>query len=109
MHEAEIWAALYFRFTAFPWDHIVYTTIAFATGLNYASRISDWERAVAGKAVPGGSRLLHYFSPELTFAWPDRKDIELVIRIHHRSGAYGFVSRVDSGAQYTTVGLRWRF
>jgi hypothetical protein len=105
-HEAEIWAALYFRFTAFPWNHIVYTTAAVSTGLNYASGISDWERFIAGKAAP--QRLLHYFSPELTFALPEHKNVELVLRLHHRSGVYGLISRI-AGAQYATAGVRWRF
>jgi hypothetical protein len=109
MDEAEVWAALYVRFTDFPWNHIVYTTMAVATGLNYASGISDWERQTSVRGGGSPNHLMHYFSPEITFASPKRKDLELVIRMHHRSGLYGVLNNAGSGAQYITAGVRWRF
>ncbi|MBV8792265.1 MAG: hypothetical protein JO237_09445 [Pseudolabrys sp.] len=86
-HEGEVWEAFYVRFTGFPWNHLLYTTFALSTGLSYATGISDFEK-VAGKLdPPGGTHVLHYFSPELTFALPERRDRELVFRLQHRSGA----------------------
>jgi hypothetical protein len=105
--ETEVWAAVFFRYRGFPWDDVVLTTAAISTGLNYASGVSEVEdeRARDGS----GSRLMHYFSPEITLALPDRPDVELLFRIHHRSGVYGLVSDAWGGAQYATVGLRVRF
>jgi hypothetical protein len=105
--EAEVWAALYLRWTAFPWNHVVKTTVAISTGLNMASGISPVE--VRRGEVDRGERVLHYFSPELTFAHPRKDDMELVFRIHHRSGGYGVISDVTGGAQYGTLGLRYHF
>ncbi|TNM62909.1 hypothetical protein [Aliirhizobium smilacinae] len=107
MHESETWAALFLRYRDFPWNDYLYTTVAVSTGLNYASGISDEERARAGN--DRGDRILHYLAPEITFASPQDKSKELVIRLHHRSGAYGLVSDADGGIQYLTVGLRFRF
>ena len=52
---------------------------------------------------------MHYFAPELTFAMPSHPNVELVFRMHHRSGIFGLVSDAWGGAQYATVGLRIRF
>jgi hypothetical protein len=44
--------------------------------------------------------LLHYFSPELTFADPDNKDFEIVTRLHHRSGIFGLFGGVAGGRPF---------
>jgi len=85
----------------------VLTTFALSTGLNWASEVTDIE---AERAHDGqGSQLMHYFAPELTFAAPSNPNLELVLRMHHRSGVFGLVSDAWGGAQYATVGLRVRF
>jgi hypothetical protein len=103
----EIWGAFFFRYRGFPWDRYVVTTAAISTGFNWASDITDKEvdRAKDGK----GSQLMHFFSPEITFAAPRYPQYELLFRFHHRSGIFGLVSDAWGGAQYGTVGLRWRF
>src|SRR5687767_983324 len=37
LDETEVWGALYLRYTAFPWNGILRTTVALNTGLNYAT------------------------------------------------------------------------
>lgn len=103
MREEEGWLALYGRWTNFPWNKFLYTTLAVSSGPNYASGISDFERRT------NGTRLQNFFSPELTFALPEHKERQLVIRLHHRSGAYGVVSNAGSGATYISAGIRWWF
>lgn len=100
MRETEGWAAIYGRWTNFPWNKIIYTTLAVSSGPNYATGVSDFERR------NDGTRLQNFFSPELTFALPDQRDKQLVIRLHHRSGAYGVVSNAGSGATYISGGFR---
>lgn len=109
MDEGEFWGAMYVRYTAFPWNRFVYTTLGLSTGLNYATGVSDFENQVSERNPPQGTRLQHYFAPELTFALPDHKESQLVVRLHHRSGAYGVVSPAMSGASYITVGIRQWF
>jgi hypothetical protein len=113
MSETEVWAALFLRWTWFPWHAYLRTTIAISSGLNYASGVPELERMRDSNRR--GSRLLHYFSPEMTFALPQDPQWELVARLHHRSGMrilFGDVALfngVDGGAHFMTLGLRWRF
>ncbi len=114
MDQTEIWAAIFFRWTKFPWNDVIYTTVAASTGLNYAFGLSDIERKRANNNNEG-SRLLHFFSPEITFAMPENKDLEVLFRFHHRSGGKevfcgtGVFNCASGGAHYATVGLRYRF
>jgi hypothetical protein len=103
----ELWGAFYFRYAGFPWDRYVVTTAGLSTGLNWASEVTDVEQDRAENEE--GSQLMHFFSPEITFAAPSRPDVELVLRFHHRSGVFGLVSDAWGGAQYASVGLRLRF
>ena len=105
--ETEVWAALFFRYRGFPWDDVIVTSVAASTGLNYASDVSEVEQDRANDGQ--GSQLMHFFSPEVTFALPSHPGTELVFRMHHRSGVFGLVSDAWGGAQYATVGLRIRF
>lgn len=105
--ETEFWAALYVRYRGFPWDGFVTTSIALSTGLNWATGVSEVEQDRARDGE--GSRLMHYFAPEVTFALPSHPDVELLFRVHHRSGVFGLVSDAWGGAQYGTVGFRVRF
>lgn len=107
LEEAEIWGALYARYSHFPWSSIVRTSIGVSTGLNYATGVAQAEN----ERTPDGSgdRLLHYLAPEITFSLPKHPETELVFRFHHRSGAMGFVSETKGGIQYATVGVRRRF
>ena len=103
----ELWGALYFRYHGFPWDRYILTTAALSTGMNWASEVTGVERDRARDEE--GSQWMHFFSPELTFAMPDNPNTELLLRFHHRSGVFGLVSDAWGGAQYATVGLRFRF
>ena len=103
----EVWGALYFRYSRFPWDRYLVTTAALSTGLNWASEVTEVEKERAKDGE--GSNLMHFFSPEVTFAAPSRPNVELVLRFHHRSGVFGLVSDAWGGAQYASVGVRVRF
>lgn len=113
MDETEVWGAVFFRWTHFPWNTFVKTSVAASTGLNYATGISALERARDRNA--NGSRLLHFFSPEITLAHPDFPNTELVLRLHHRSGGGRVIGHIDmfngvaSGAHHASIGLRVRF
>jgi len=118
LHETEVWGAAYLRWKYFPWNNYLRTTVAVSTGVNYASSLPDYEIVNSGNGR--GSKALHYFSPEITFALSSNPDTELVIRNHHRSGGaewwgaehpiYGTLFRnTYGGVQYLSVGLRQRF
>lgn len=105
--EQEFWVAPYLRYDGFFWNKYLYTSIGINTGLNFATGVSDVERA-RGRTL-GGNNLLHFLSPEITFALPQRRDIQATVRLHHRSGAFGVISDTRGGAQYLTFGIRKSF
>lgn len=104
--QGEFWGSLYFRYDGLPWNDTIYTTLALNTGLSILTESSDFER---DRSDGDSSLVLHNFSPEITFADPDYKDIELVVRLHHRSGIFGTIDGVYSGSTFVATGLRFRF
>jgi hypothetical protein len=113
MRETEIWTALYLRWTWFPWNQVMRTTVAVSTGLNLATGTPATERERDSNGR--GSKLLHFFSPEITFGLPSHPEWDLVARIHHRSGArilFGDIALfngVGGGVHFATLGIRYRF
>ncbi len=103
----QVWGALYARWHNFPWNETIRTSVAVSTGLNYTIKRMDYE---ARSAAPDPNRkLLHYFSPEVTFALPSHPDTELVFRMHHRSSVYGLFDCRRCGSDTPTLGIRHRF
>jgi hypothetical protein len=105
---AESWAALYLRFDGFPWRDRLYTSICVSTGLSVVSRLPREETGPPWARKPNRSHLLHYFSPEIAIALPHRRQHELVLRVHHRSGVYGAFNGVRGGSDVIAIGYRHR-
>ena len=103
----EAWTALYLRYDGLPWNDTVYTTIGVNTGVSLLTNLSDFERWRDEKGR--SSVFLHYLGPEFTFANPENKDLELVLRLHHRSGVFGLFDGVVSGSTFLSAGVRVRF
>jgi len=111
----EGWGAIYFRWLWFPWNDWVRTSIAASTGLSYTPTIDQVERIRVNNGGRG-SRLLHFLSPEITFGLPQKPDLDLFIRYHHRSGGRNYVigksaifNDAASGAQYLVGGVRFTY
>jgi hypothetical protein len=103
----ELWTGLYVRYDGFFWNDKVFTTLAVNTGLSLLSQTSEFER---GRDSNGkNERLLHYMGPEITFADPENKNLELIVRYHHRSGVFGLFDGVVSGSTFLSSGVRIRF
>ena len=77
------------------------------TGVSYLTEISAFERSRDAKN--DAAHLLHYMGPEITFANPDNKNLEFLVRYHHRSGVFGLFDGVVSGSTFITGGVRFRF
>jgi hypothetical protein len=103
----EAWTALYLRYDNLPWNDTVYTTIGVNTGVSLLTNLSDFERWRDKKGR--SSVFLHYLGPEFTFADPENKDLEFVLRLHHRSGVFGLFDGVVSGSTFLSAGIRVRF
>jgi hypothetical protein len=102
----ELWGAIFLRFDGFPWNDTIYTTIAANTGVSYITEKSEFE---SGRSDGQSSQLLHYLAPEITFADPDNKNVEWLVKYHHRSGVFGIFDGVTGGSTFITTGIRMRF
>jgi len=104
---AQVWGAAYFRYDDFPWNHFIHTSMAVSVGLNLISEKTAFENDETkdGDTV----KILHYFSPEITFSLPDKLEHEVVVRLHHRSGANGVFGCGGCGSNFVTLGYRYRF
>jgi hypothetical protein len=80
--------------------------VAINTGLSILSETSEFERE---RADGQSSLVLHYLAPEITFASPDNKNLELVLQLHHRSGIFGLIDDVSGGSTFISTGIRMRF
>lgn len=99
------------RWRGTPWDDWLPTSFAVGSGLSLPSETPALERA----RRPGDStRLLHYLFGEIAFALPDsrdrdRPDWEILLRYHHRSGAFGTFGGVSEASTVFALGLRRNF
>ena len=94
------------RWNRFYWDSTIDTSAAIGLGLSYASEIPAFE--VEEHDV--SNRLLAYILVELAFSLPEYPEWALVIRIHHRSSAYGtFEGDIEGASNALGVGIKYRF
>lgn len=105
----EFWAVAYLRYDGFPWSNYVFTTLGLSFGPDFVTRLPQVERGTDAYPEQNQSRVLNFFSPELTFALPDYPQYELALRYMHRSGIFGTYNGVWEGANSFTVGFRYRF
>jgi hypothetical protein len=102
----EAYAALGLRWTYFPWNRHLRTTFAvYPIGPSYVADLSASEVAKDGRSA----NWLNYFALELTLAAPDLPQLEVLFRLHHRSGAFGAINGSTNGADFLSVGARYRF
>ena len=94
-----------FRFANWPWNHYVSTSFAIAEGVSYVTAIPTLEK----KDNDDTKRLLNYLMLEATLASPRYPRLEFVIRIHHRSGAYGLYRAGNTGSNDIGLGMRYLF
>ncbi len=102
----ELNASFNLRWHNFPWDNIVNTSIAYGLGPSYANRRPPVEESSRRKPA----HVLIFMPVEITLAPPKQYNLpwEFLVRVHHRSGAFGVVSNAK-GSNFITTGLRYRF
>lgn len=102
----EAYAALALRWTEFPWNRHLRTTFAvYPIGPSYVADLSPSEVSKDGRSA----NWLNYFALELTLAAPSLPQLEMLFRLHHRSGAFGLINGSTNGADFLSVGARFRF
>jgi len=100
-------ALMIHRWLEFPWDRYLKTTFAMGAGLSYATRVPPLE--LASHTNEGAAKGLAYLMLETTFQPPNMTNIQLMVRIHHRSGIYKTINNVAGGSNHICVGMKWLF
>ena len=93
------------RWANLPWNNYVNTSFAIGEGVSYDTSYSSIEK----KGNNNTKRLLNFLVLEATFAPPNYPRLQLVARIHHRSGAFGLYHAGNSGSNDIGLGIRYLF
>jgi hypothetical protein len=104
---AELWGGLFLRYDGLVVADTLRISPAWITGLSITTGTQGWEgeRMDAwGKFEP----LLIYLGAELNFSLVDQPQWETFVRVHHRSGGYGFIADIDA-SNAITGGVRYKF
>ena len=96
---------LMFRWANFPWNHYVDTSLALAEGVSYDTSVP----AIEKRGNNNTRRLLNYLMFEATFAAPTYPRWQFVLRVHHRSGAYGLYRAGNTGSNDIGAAIRYLF
>ena len=96
---------LLFRWSIFPWNDYLSTSFAIGEGVSYATAIPSLER----KDNPKTKRLLNFLALEASIALPQYPELQLVARVHHRSGAFGLYGAGNTGSNALGIGIRYLF
>jgi len=94
-----------FRWANLPWNHYVNTSFAIGEGVSYATSYITLEQ----KEGEYTKRLMNYLMFEATFAHPAYPRLQLVARIHHRSGVYGLYHAKNAGSNAIGLGVKYLF
>ena len=108
MHSAELWGGVSFRHQGFALFDTVRISPGFVFGLSAISSPIGQEglRQIDNR---GSANLLFYLGFDVAFALADLPNTELVLRIQHRSGAYGTLGGMKEGNNANVIGVRHRF
>jgi hypothetical protein len=92
------------RWEAFFWDRYLDTSFAVGVGPSYATNVPEIEVLRSGES----ERLQAYMMVEFEFALPSHPNIAAIIRVHHRSNAFGAVAD-DGTSNALAFGFKFRF
>jgi len=96
---------LMFRFTSFPWNDYVTTSLVIGEGASYVTAIPSLEKADHAHT----KHLLNFLMFEATFSHPQYPKWQFLTRIHHRSGAFGLYQAGNTGSNDLAIGIRYLF
>lgn len=95
------------RWTHFAWNESLRTSAAIGNGLSWATEVPALEES--SRTNRNATQLLYYVLLELTAGLPRHEGIDLVARIHHRSGVLGLFDGVHGGSNIISLGVRIEF
>ncbi len=89
----------------FPWRRYISTTLSVGEGISYVSRVPFSEIRQSDQS----KKLLNFLVFEIGLGLPTYSCLEVVIRLHHRSGAFGLYHANNTGSTAIGLALRYRF
>lgn len=98
---------LNFRWKSFPWNNFVTTTFSIGDGLSYATGLPLREEHDSSNN--NAKHLLNFLVIEASFAAPKYPDIEFVVRVNHRCGAWGLFGAGNLSSNAVGIGIRYLF
>jgi hypothetical protein len=108
VHSGELWGGIVLRHEGVLLFDAVRIGAGLVGGLSAVTNAVGRERE--REITQGGNAtLLFYLGAEFTLATPSLPDLELVVRLHHRSGASGILGGMAEGYNASVYGVRWRF
>lgn len=95
------------RWTAFPWNKTLPTTLAIGDGISIATETPKLEVKRRGRKE--SSKVLNYVMAELTLSLPEVPQWAFVARYHHRSGMFGAFHGVHDASTAFAAGIKYWF
>jgi len=92
------------RWEKFWWDDTIDTGLAFGIGPSYATD----EPQVELDNNDETSKFLIYWMMELALGLPDHPRTAFILRLHHRSNAWGLIHK-DGGSNGIGIGMKFRY
>ena len=107
-HSGELWFGPTIRYDSWVLFDKLRITPGLTAGFSLTTNSIGVERA---KEIErnGSARFLFYLGPEVAFSYASMPNVELVFRLHHRSGALGLLGHLNDGYNANVVGLRYWF
>lgn len=104
-HNMEFNLPVVVRWSKFPWNPSVATSLAYGLGPSYATQKPEAEI----EKHDSTKKFLAYWFGEIALGPPHTKWAG-VFRIHHRSGAFGLIADPgESGSNTLAIGLKYQF
>jgi hypothetical protein len=107
VQSGELWGGVSLRYDSIKLFDRLYLTPGVVGGFSGTTNSIGRERE-REIDLDGNARLLLYLGAELAFSTPG-SPVDLVIRLHHRSGANGTFGRLMEGYNADVVGIRYRY
>ena len=113
VHSAEVWGGAQLRYSGFTLLNAVRVGFGMTFGLSAVNSSIGSEARWAGQNS-STNHVLYYLGPEVSIAFLNTPNVELVLKLHHRSGAktVPFLPTIaDRGEGYnaSVVGIRYLF
>jgi len=108
IHSVEAWGGVSFGHSGIVIGGLYFKPMV-VVGLSAINRAIGAERQNEAERNNSSARLLFYLGPELAVSPVAFPNLELVARLHHRSGFYGTLGELMEGYNATVLGMRYRF